>query len=192
MIASLFRVLAPIVLGSALLAPMEGRAQVPDHILDSARTVTIDERIPTAFYAREEHGSWALNAIYHQSPDQAGGSAEAHWIIRRTSGRGDTPSDHVMRADSRSCPALHGALWWMSRLELPSVDILGLTPRQPPVGGPAAIMRADAPIYTIWGLGHQADNGPAWVRMRSNSGLLGEWGDATETNLRDCWADEAP
>lgn len=167
-------------------------SQIPDHILDSAKDITINERIPTAFYAIEDHGSWTLNAIYHQPPDQDDGSVEAHWIIRRTSGRADSPSDHVMVAHSRSCSAILGALWWMSRLELPSVDILGVTPRQPAAGGPPAIMRADAPTYTIWGLGHQADNSPAWIRMRSNSGLLGEWGDTTENNLRDCWRDEAP
>ncbi len=166
-------------------------AQVQDHFLDQARGVTVNGRIPTTFYAIEQRGSWTLNAIYYQ-PSGLSAVDDAHWFIRRTSGRADTPSDHVMWADSRSCPALHGALWWLSRLGLPSVDIHGLTPRQPAVGGPPAIMRADAPIYTVWGLGHQAGNSPAWVRMRSNSGLLGEWGDATESNLRDCWREDAP
>jgi hypothetical protein len=180
-----------VIIFSFSLQPSQLHSQVPDYILDSARNVTFNERIPTTFYATEQRGSWTLNAIYHQPSDQSA-AEDAYWIIRRTSGRADTPSDHVMWADSRSCPALHGALWWMSRLEPPAVDILGLTPRQPAVGGPPAIMRADAPIYTIWGLGHQADNSPAWVRMRSNSGLLGEWGDATESNLRECWSEDAP
>lgn len=171
------------------------QAQVADHLVDEARRLPLNGRIPTVLYSVEQRGTWTLTAVYAQPLAPSGfyvPDEPVYWMARRTTGEGAIPAGHVAWVDSRSCPALEGAIWWMSRLTIPSVNVAGLTPRQPAEGGQPMIVPTHAPNYTIWGMGNQPDNGPAFVSMSSITGMIADWGQTTERNLRDCWTPDEP
>jgi len=98
----------------------------------------------------------------------------------------------VQWADSRSCPALLGVTWGLSRLTLPSLAIPGAVTIRPETGSPEISGAVGTVRYLLWGRGLQPDNRPADVTASATDGLIADWATAAERSLEPCWQTARP
>lgn len=171
-------------------------ADVPEAVIRQAQSDTFAGRRAVALYSVEiGGGSWELISIFSQpfgrslalEPD-----APRRWVARRQSGRGSEFSTHTRWADSNSCPAMAGVLWSLSRLEIPSVDVPGITPLMPSAGVEPLLLPVDSPVFSLWGSGMQPSGAPMSVSATGIGGELDAWGRSAERELSECWSEQTP
>lgn len=177
-------------------ASMENaRAEVPDRVIRDLMTIRHSDTLPTIAWAVEPDDSFQVVTIYAR-PSRRAAVADRHiapyWIARRVSGRADQVSNDVRWADSRTCPALEGGIWWLSKLAIPSIYVPAMTPDPPSEGTPQMTFRTDLPVYSVWGTAVQSPNGPGQLRFRAATPPLTEWGDQTMMSLEACWTTTEP
>jgi hypothetical protein len=174
----------------------EAMAEVPEAVVELAQSQAFAGRRTAALYSVEMGGgSWDLISVFSQPFGRALAlepDAPRRWVARRQSGRGSEFSTHVRWADSRTCPALEGVLWSLSRLEIASIDIPGITPPKPLVGVAPVPLTADGPVFAVWGAGLQPSGAPMTVSASGVGGELNAWGRFAERALAECWSEEQP
>lgn len=171
-------------------------AEVPEVVIKQAQLETFAGRRAAAFYSVEMGGgSWVLISIFSQPFGRAiafEAEAPRRWVARRQSGRGSEFSMHTRWADSSSCPALVGVLWSLSRLEMGSLDVPGITPLMPSAGVQPVPLPADGPVISLWGVGMQPSGAPITISASGIGGELDAWGRLAEQELAECWSEEQP
>lgn len=176
--------------------PLESSAQVSDDVISRAQRETLGDRRASLFYANElDRGVWTLTSIFSQPFEQPltiAPTTSPRWVARRQTGRLEEPSGETLWADSRSCPALHGALWSLERLTLPGFGIPGITPPRPNAGVVPVLLPSHGPVVTVWGVGSQVDGAPMDLRVKAVAGPLVAWFNRAEADLSSCWTTTQP
>lgn len=181
-----------------LVSCVPGRAvaDVPEAVIRQAQSDTFAGRRAVVLYSVETGGgSWELISIFSQpfgrsfafEPD-----APRRWVARRQSGRESEVSTHTRWADSNSCPAMEGVLWSLSRLEIPSVDVPGITPLMPSAGVEPLPLPVDGPVFSLRGSGMQPSGAPMSIAATGIGGELNAWGRSAERELSGCWSEQEP
>lgn len=159
--------------------PHEGRSAVAGFDVEHALT--------------REHEGITFFTVPSERVRQPDGSPAIHYIARRAY-RGSDGTSSVTWADSQSCSAIRNLLGWLTELTPPSIEIAGISygdragdgrrPRGYPVDGWST---------RIWGRGTQPDGTALTeVEVRSNGGLIAEFGGAARQALSTCWTEEQP
>ncbi|HEX8570999.1 MAG TPA: hypothetical protein VF699_13905 [Caulobacteraceae bacterium] len=148
-------------------------------------------------FSTSDTGGWSIVAVfteYDRTRVHPDGRPSAWWIARRTSGSDLRKEVAVVWADSRRCPELSAALYTMTELAAPRVQVDGMAPHftQPhPPRMPWPTF--DGTTYTIWSeRGLQPGFRPGAVEMSSNGGIIAQWGEETVKALAPCWRSEPP
>lgn len=189
------RLLTLLAVVSSLVAS-ETSAQVSDEVVAEARRQTFGERRADLIYANEQdQGVWVLTSIFSQPfdlPASVSRTPTPRWVARRQTGRLEEFSGEMTWADSRTCPALHGALWTLERLPLGNIDVAGVTPVRPSSGVASVMLPTHGPVVTVWAAGSQGDGAPINIRATAFGGPLVEWFERSEMDLESCWSAEPP
>jgi hypothetical protein len=117
------------------------------------------------------------------------GRPSIDYVARRTSHRGS-----IEWASSKDCLPLRNTLIWMSALIAPRIEIPGIAPGEAePAGRRPITVYADGLVTTVWGRGTQPDHTQdTQVQIRSNGGLVADFGRAANGNLELCWRSDEP
>lgn len=171
-------------------------ADVPETVIRQAQLEAFAGRRAAVVYSVETGGgSWELISIFSQPFGRAivfEPDAPRRWVARRQSGRGSEFSAHTRWADSKSCPALAGVLWSLSRLEIASIDVPGITPLRPSAGVEPLPLPVDGPVFSLWGSGMQPSGAPMSISATGIGGELDTWGRSAERELSGCWSEQEP
>ena len=176
-----------------LLAPSLSWAQnFHDETVKNFLNTDFNGRTAAHIYSATENHEWQVTAIYAQPFSLWATTPDANpiWVAQRIRGTdgGTLPPEW---ADSRSCPALEGALWSLGKLDL-RLTTHGLQRPRPSAGTPRVMISSAPTLYQLWSKAEQGDGEYARITLWAISGDLAKWGKATESSLENCWSNTIP
>ena len=168
-------------------------AQTSQAAIDQARE-PFGQRTPSLVYAVDAHSEWEVVSIFAQPFEFVLGAdpnAPAVWIARRATA-GEAGEVAISWADSRSCQAIEGVIWSLTRISPPQWEVPGLTRPRPKAGVAPSLLSAHPVRVRIWGQGGVETGQFARVSVDALGGDLGEWATFSAEALADCWSPTTP